>query len=111
MTDQSPFAPFAPQSPAPAEPLATDKKRKRSKASTASVAALPDAVPPEPRAKRRKPTPAARAAKYDLQTILRIASTLKDGDQKVFEKLLGELSALAKGSRERVLMALGEVFG
>ncbi len=51
------------------------------------------------------------SAKYDLQTILKIAGTLKEADQPVFEKLLGELSALAKGSRERVLKALGEVFG
>ena len=65
-----------------------------------------------PRQPRRKAAPKAkRSAKYDLQTILRVAATLKEADQPVFEKLLGELSALAKSSRERVLKALGEVFG
>jgi len=63
------------------------------------------------RRKTRKAAEVKRAAKYDLQTILKIASTIKEADQPVFEKLLGELTALAKGSRERVLKALNEVFG
>lgn len=82
---------------------------KKAAAEQASRLATP---PPKPPRKRRTVAakPVKRSPKYDLQTILKIAGTLKEADQPVFEKLLGELTALAKGSRERVLKALGEVF-
>lgn len=63
-----------------------------------------------PKRKRASAKPAKRAAKYDLQTILKVAGTLKEPDQKLFEKMLETLTALPKASRERILRALGQVF-
>lgn len=112
-TEPVPFVPFAPHPntvlapPAPAAETATPPRR-RGRKPAAQAAAEPA---PKRQRKPREAKPVKRAAKYDLQTILRVAGTLKEADQKVFEKLLGELSALPKGSRDRVLKALGEVFG
>ncbi len=108
-----PFVPFAPnfQPPAlaPTETGETTAKRRSKQKKKVAAKQVPDA-PAKPPRKRAAAKP-KRTAKYDLQTILKIAGTLKEADQPVFEKMLGELSALAKGSRERVLKALGEVFG
>lgn len=114
----APFAPFLPAGqptgPVHSEPKPSRRKtrKKPSPAKTEPVRAAAPVAPPAPRQRRRKAAEpkSKRAPRYDLQTILKVAAALKDGDQKVFEKLLGELSALAKGSRERVLKALGEVF-
>ena len=129
MTNETPppFVPFAPNFQPPGSPplqpeqeppketkkqkVAREKKEAAAAKKAAKQAAeqVPDAPTKPPR--KRKTAEKKRTAKYDLQTILKIAGTLKEADQPVFEKLLGELSALAKGSRERVLKALGEVFG
>lgn len=120
-----PFVPFAPnfQPPSSSPPLQPEqvplketkkqeaaREKREAAAQKKAAAEQVSNKPPKPPRKTRA-AKAKRSAKYDLQTILKIAGTLKEADQPVFEKLLGELSALAKGSRERVLKALGEVFG
>ena len=122
-TPTSPFAPFTPPSqPLPMfeAPTAAPEpvKRKRGRPAKAKVAKPTKAAPAEKIAKRRKPrsdkqAPVApkKAPKFDLQTILRVAATLKEADQRMFERLLGELSALPKASRGRILAALHGVFG
>ena len=115
-TEPVPFAPFTPQpTPAPSAPVVSEtppKRRGRKPAATKPVPPWEGEHKATPRQRKsREGKPAKRAAKYDLQTILRVAGTLKEADQKLFEKLLGELSALPKGSRSRILKALGEVFG
>ena len=128
-TPTSPFAPFTPPSqPLPMfeAPTATPEpvKRKRGRPAKSKAVKAPKAAPAEKAAKRRKPrsdkqAPVAsrhsaatkRAPKFDLQTILRVAATLKEADQRMFERLLGELSAMPKASRGRILAALHGVFG
>ena len=114
----APFMPFVPPGSAPptqpdggpVENKPAKPPRKRAKAPVGEGRTTKEAK--AERQPRRKATAKAKPArKYDLQTILRVAATLHESDQAVFEKLLGELTALAKGSRERVLKALGEVFG
>ncbi len=119
------FTPFTPSPPTdPAQPASQPPQVKRKKKAAAKQRTVAPVNPPaeqatpaskKERKKRAVPKPrvakAKRAPKYDLQTILRVASTLKDADSKAFEKMLGELSALPKGSRGRVLAALAEVFG
>jgi len=136
----APFMPFVPPGSAPPTqpdggpienkpakpPRKSSKKKTPTQKQFATAVASPTAelakaalaAPPRKRRKVGK-HPAlvapygkgAKLPKYDLQTILRVAATLHEADQAVFEKLLGELTALAKGSRERVLKALGDVFG
>ena len=131
MSTESPFAPFTPPSQLPPmfeAPTAAPEpvKRKRGRPAKAKVTKAPKA-PKAPKAapaekvgttKRRKPrsdkqAPVApkKAPKFDLQTILRVAATLKEADQRMFERLLGELSAMPKASRARILAALHGVFG
>jgi len=125
MSTESPFAPFTTQPMFEAPTAAPEPvKRKRGRPAKAKAAKPAKAAPAEKVAKRRKPrsdkqalvaakhSPATkRAPKFDLQTILRVAATLKEADQRMFERLLGELSALPKASRSRVLAALHGVFG
>ena len=130
MSTESPFAPFTPPSQLPPmfeAPTAAPEpvKRKRGRPAKAKVTKA-SKMPAEKvgTAKRRKPrsdkqAPVAsrhsaatkRAPKFDLQTILRVAATLKEADQRMFERLLGELSAMPKASRARILAALHGVFG
>ena len=116
MTQQdTPFAPFIPQTsaPQPPAPPASDEKpaKAKRKGGSKKKAASAAAPPASPEPRQRRKSGKRQQPKYDLQTILRVASTLKEADQKVFEKLLGELSAMPKGSRGRIMAALGEVFG
>ncbi len=109
---QSDSPPLVPDGNKPAKP----PRKRASGTKKASAASIGEGRTMKEAKQERQPRPrrAAKAKpsrKYDLQTILKIAGTLKEADQPVFEKLLGELSALAKGSCERVLKALGEVFG
>jgi len=116
----APFMPFVPPGSAPPtqpdggpvenKPPRPPRKAKKKKAAVTHEF-KPDAVLTPAAPRKRRAAKAKPARKYDLQTILRVAATFKEADQPVFEKLLGELTALAKGSRERVLKALGEVFG
>lgn len=126
---ESPFEPFAPAlslTPIKPEPEQKKPRKPRQRRPKEFKKTEPPAFTPpgmseivnRAKTKKRKvkkartapDSKAKRAPKYELQTILRIAAALKEGDQKIFEKLLGELSALAKASRERVLKALAEVF-
>lgn len=125
----APFAPFLPTTPPtpPAQsgiiekPESNTAKRKKTSKKKKAAVATPPAAPigegrtlkeaAKPRRKTASAKPAKRASKYDLQTILRVAAALKEPDQKLFEKLLGELSAMPKAGRVRVLKALNEVFG
>ena len=121
--ETAPFMPFVPPGSTPlspeGEPIPNKPPKPPRKAKKKKAAAPVEIKPAPPWAgstpasapRKRRATKAKPARKYDLQTILRVAATLKEADQAVFEKLLGELTALAKGSRERVLKALGEVFG
>lgn len=119
-----PFAPFLPPNETPVEPMpmppkpAKPEKKKKAAAPasykvdyTTELSKNKEAETKKRRRTTKKAAPTKRQPRYELQTILKIAGTLKESDQKVFEKLLGELSELAKGSRTRVLKALGEVFG
>ncbi len=126
MSNESPFPPFPiPQASSPplvppagettapaAKPARASRKPKAAKAPPAEpVVPSPPAATPRTRKPRKVQAPAAkRSPKFDLQVILRVASALKEDDMKVFEKLLGELQALSKKSRERVLTALRQVF-
>jgi hypothetical protein len=138
--DVSPFAPFVPSTaqplpmfeaptaqPAPAEPVKRRRGRPAKPKANPKVVAAPvrraraakiDNAPEGAEVHRRKPRrdrhgiPAARKApRFELQTILRIASTLKEGDQKLFERMIEVLAAMPKAARTRVLTAVQEVFG
>ena len=111
----SPFAPFQPSPPtAPAQPAkpAKQARKKRAQPPAADVVRAEDTVK-APRQKRRStgtPKVAKRAPKFDLQTILSAASSLKEADMPAFEKMIGLLQDAGKPGRERLLAALGKVF-
>lgn len=111
---ESPFAPFTPKPPmfeAPATTPAAPVKRKRGR----PAKAVPVTAPKRRKPRRDKQEPGAKKVakvpKFDLQTILRVAATLKEPDQKLFEKMLEVLTATPKPSRDRILTALAQVFG
>lgn len=116
------FVPFIPApstqpEPPKTEPAKAGKRPKRGKRKppAAPTAPVPPA-PPATKAPRKKRTTAAkpkaskRSPKFDLQTILAVASNLKEADMSAFEKMLGQLQDLGKTSRSRVLAALAKVF-
>ena len=116
-TVETPFSPFVPASqPAPmfdgqVMPPAEPVKRRRGR--PAKVVA--DSAEPVKRRKpgrdKQAPGKLAKSPKFDLQTILKIANSLKETDQKMFEKMIGELAQLPKATRSRILSAVQEVFG
>ena len=123
MTDTPlPFAPFQPSPPTvPEKPAETPKqKAAREKREKKAAAAEKDharevaaAERPPSRQKRRStgtPKASKRAPKFDLQTILAAASTLKEADMSAFEKMIGMLQDAGKPGRDRLLAALGKVF-
>lgn len=59
-----------------------------------------------PRVRKAQPLP-----KFDLQTILRVASTLKESDADLFQKVMSELTTAPKKSRARIVAGLVTVFG
>lgn len=128
-TPPSPFTPFqlpagsppiVPEQP-PAKPETAKQKASREK-HEAKEAAQKDAAEttktpakPEPRQKRtttprKTKTAKTRAPKFDLQTILAAASSLKEADMPTFEKMIGMLQDAGKPARDRLLAALGKVF-
>ena len=117
--ETAPFMPFVPPGSAPptqpdggpVENKPAKPPRKRKTAAPVGEGRTTKEAKAERQPRRKAAAKAKPARKYDLQTILRVAATLHESDQAVFEKLLGELTAMAKGSRERILKALGEVFG
>lgn len=126
MNDKPPFVPFsAPPpmfetsiTPAIEQPETPVKRQRRSTKQPAPVAPkrkrgrpVRDKHEVGAPAKRKSVANGKRPPKFELQAILRIASKLKEPDQKTFERFLGEMSAMPKPMRQRVLMALNEVFG
>ncbi|MFA5897736.1 MAG: hypothetical protein WC829_01355 [Hyphomicrobium sp.] len=119
--NDSPFPPFAlPQNPSP--PLAPEqpKAKKPRRVGKAKELAAPyaealPAAPEKPARKKRGPNkakaPNQRTPKFDLQTILGAASTLKEADMPAFEKMIELLQDAGKPGRTRLLEALGKVFG
>ena len=116
MTDTPlPFAPFQPSpptQPAAEKPVKGKRGPKKQADKTPPQAATAPAEKP-PRQKRRSAgtaKPNKRSPKFDLQTILAAASTLKESDMPAFEKMIGMLQDAGKPGRERLLAALGKVF-
>ena len=125
MTDTPlPFAPFQPSPPIVPEKPAKDKsetakqkaarEKREAKAATKPYPDQTDRLlAATPRQKRRSADtskPNKRAPKFDLQTILAAASTLKEADMSAFEKMIGLLQDAGKPGRDRLLAALGKVF-
>ena len=127
MTDTPlPFAPFQPSPPT--QPVAEKptkaksetakqkaaREKREAKAATKPYPDQTDRVlAAAPRQKRRStgtPKASKRAPKFDLQTILAAASTLKEADMPAFEKMIGMLQDAGKPGRDRLLAALGKVF-
>lgn len=119
MTDvPSPFAPFQLPTATPAVETKPEKAPRKPRtvgkhpALAAPYAAVAEAVQPKPeRKKREKKTIKAYAPKFELQTILAAASTLNENDFPLFEKLALALDEAGKPQRDRVLEAIGKVFG
>ena len=132
MTDTPlPFAPFQPSPPTqpvaekPAKAksetakseTAKQKAAREKREAKAATKPYPDqtdrVLAAAPRQKRRStgtPKASKRAPKFDLQTILAAASTLKESDMPAFEKMIGLLQDAGKPGRDRLLAALGKVF-
>ena len=105
MTETTPFAPFQPSPPTqPAE-----KPKRQARKPRAEVPVEP-APAEKPLRQKRKKAAATRAPKFDLQTILSAASSLKEADMPAFEKLIGILQDAGKPGRERLLAAIGKIF-
>lgn len=103
----TPFVPFIPSPTTAPEQPKSAKPTGRRKTTAKAPEVPPVAKPPR---KKREVKPAKRAPKFDLQTILAVASQLKEADMAAFEKMLGQCQDLGKASRTRVLAALGKVF-
>jgi hypothetical protein len=96
----APFAPFQPTRLIEPEKAPKAKREKKQKSEPAG----------EKPARQKRKTVEHRAPKFDLQTILSAASTLKEADMPAFEKMIGLLQDAGKPGRERLLQALGKVF-
>ena len=116
MSDQPapPFPPFNPNAsaPPPAAPPETPAPKRRKSGKKAAAAAQAPAEPAVPRQRRRKSgaPKGKRAPKFDLQTILAAASSLKESDMDAFQKMIGICQDLGKPARDRVLEAIGKIF-
>ena len=123
MTDApSPFAPFTPAAQPTAEPPKTEtpkqqlarEKREAKAANKAQAAIAPPfatQTPAKPTRKKRTPTLKAHAPKFDLQTALAAFALLNEADHAMFEKLVIMLDDAGKPQRDRLLAAIGKVFG
>lgn len=121
MTDtRLPFEPFSPATPAATPAVSEQGKKPRKKSSSKKksaasatpavqpVAEAPAATPPAPR-QRRKAASQKRGPRFELQTILKIASDLKLDDMPTFENALDLLHGTPKAARTRIMAALGKV--
>lgn len=124
--NDTPFAPFAPFRPnpvgteTPAKKSSKEKKPRKAKTTAEfperPALAAPTATVEKPARKLRatkvtiKSKVKAASPKFDLQTILAAAASLKDADMGTFEKLIGLLQDAGKPGRARLLAALGKVF-
>lgn len=103
-----------------ADPFPVDKPAKKRKGRKAKVATRPsDGVGPpvlveapaeKKKRKSRTPETEKRPPKFDLQTILKATSGLKDADMPAFQKGLELLLDENKAGRERLLAGWGKVF-
>lgn len=117
-TPFAPFAPFAPSTTTAPGPItaAVEKARKPRKTKAVEqkkTAVVELATPPAEKPARKKRAankPKTPSPKFDLQTILAAAASLKDADMAAFEKLIGLLQDAGKPGRARLLAALGKVF-
>jgi hypothetical protein len=115
MSENTPFPPFNPNpSPpiAPGQPTAKTRGRppkdaiSKNAETDRAVAAQPDKPPRQ----KRKQSADKPSLKFDLQTILRAASSLNEDDMATFEKIVGLLSEAGKPGRERLLEAVAKIF-
>lgn len=119
----SPFAPFQPQGAAPLVPETpaqteetpkqkTAREKRETKAAIKKNAETDRAVAAQPdKATRRLPAKNRAAPKFDLQTTLAAAKMLNEDDFALFEKAVVMFDEAGKPQRDRVLAAIGKVFG
>lgn len=105
----TPFAPFVPPGSAPNETAAPETAKEKKAREKREAKAAEKAAKPATEKRRSAGTP--KTLKFDLQTILGAASTLNQDDYPLFEKLINLLDEAGKPARERVLAAVGKVFG
>jgi hypothetical protein len=113
----SPFAPFMPnpigaETPAAEKPAKAKGRPKKIETTVIPETAMvqPAANKP-PRKTREKKTLKTHAPKFDLQTALAAFALLNEADHAMFEKLVIMLDDAGKPQRDRVLAAIGKVFG
>lgn len=109
-----PFQPFIPQNPEPPtvqQETPAGKKRERTSKKQPSVSPSTASSTEKPKRKPRAAKVNTKAGpKFDLQTILRATSDLREADMKAFEGLLDELSQMGSPQRDRIIEALSRVF-
>lgn len=113
----SPFTPFQPQGAAllvlenqPVQETAKEKKAREKREAAAKVSpSVPNPAPEKPA--RQKRTLKTHAPKFDLQTTLAAAKMLNEDDFALFEKAVVMFDEVGKPQRDRVLAAIGKVFG
>lgn len=113
MNEPSPFAPFQLPTATPAAETKPEKApRKKHAGKSASVEAeIFTEAKPERKKRDKKAGLKAYSPKFELQTILAVAATLNEDDFPLFEKLIIALDEAGKPARERIMAAIGKVFG
>lgn len=104
------FAPFQPSPPvAPETPAAETEKQKKARLKREAKVAANS----EPKAEKLygKTSLKPHSPKFDLQTTLAAAKMLNEDDFALFEKLVIMFDEAGKPQRDRVLAAIGKVFG
>ena len=117
MTDApSPFAPFMPnpigtETPAAEKPAKAKGRPKKVETTVIPETAMAQPAANKPPRKKRTSTLKAHSPKFDLQTALAAFSLLNEADHGLFEKLIIMLDDAGKPQRDRLLAAIGKVFG
>lgn len=106
-TPQTPFAPFQPSPPVQPE-AEKPAPRLRLWRGSAGVSAASAGFALALRFWRGANKP--RLPKFDLQSILSAAGSLKEADMPAFEKIIGLLQDAGKSGRKRLLAAIGKIF-
>ena len=121
----SPFAPFQLPTATPAaetKPNKAPRKPRKDRSDPeggipgrnepqAAAAAPVAPVKPERKKREKKSGLKAHSPKFELQAILAVAATLNEDDFPLFEKLVMQFDEMGKPARERILAAIGKVFG
>lgn len=111
----TPFPPFMPTQPSPpTQPEATQaapKRKGRPPKVETTVLPATAMTADKPTRQKRKAALKAYSPKFDLQTTLAAAQTLNESDFPLFEKLTIMLDEAGKPARDRLLAAIGKVFG